>query len=191
MKKIYIIALVVSTCVFVSCSSNDEDGFSSSGYFFSVNYNGKDYNDNSTAGFLIGGNVDNCNSNKPLFSANTGQIENSKLFIDAHFIHLENLSDFESNTNNSSELRANVSSSNDCFNNFDFALNVTIDNKQYKLDTSKTSSSTINKVSKASENATEVTFSIQGDFTGNYVENNGSSKTVLTGSYRLPVIVLK
>jgi len=190
MKKI--VLLFAITVVLFGCS-NDNDGDSSDydGYYFEATYLDGTYVDES---FYVGGvefGADACTATNDLISTSLGQLEKSDFFIDAHLVHYENQSDFESNKNDSSNLSADKYLSTDCFNNFELSINFVLDDQGLSLDVSKNNVSKINKITKVNETNLEITYSIEGEYIGNFKNTTSNSTASLVGNYRVPIIVLK
>ena len=172
----------------MSCSNDDDSNLND--YYFEVSYLGENYSEN-VSGYVSGGGAINCNSNTELFGAFLVDIETSKLSLRSSFTHYENLFDFENSLNDNSTYRANAWFGTDCFANMELVINFSLKNEIIELDTSLTSSSTINNIVKVSESNTEVTYSIEGVFTGNYINTNNNAKTTLEGRFRCPIVLLK
>ncbi|MFD1293466.1 hypothetical protein ACFQ5N_06420 [Lutibacter holmesii] len=190
MKKI--VLLFVINLVLFGCSKDNDGGSSDyNGYYFETTYLDVTYVDES---YYVGGvelGADACTSTNDLIGTSLGQLEKSNFFIDAHFIHYENQSDFESNKSDASNLTANKYSLYDCFNNLELSINFVLDNQDLILDESKNNVSKINKITIVNETNLEITYSIEGEYIGNFKNTTSNSTASLVGNYRVPIIVLK
>jgi len=190
MKKPVLLLLVI-TISLIGCSKSNDDTPTNDDDYFEVVYLSEKYVDNS---WYVGGvefELDGCNTTKDLIGVSLGQFEKSNFFIDVHFAHYENLTDFENSTNESSNIRANSYVISDCFDNLDLTINFVLDNQALVLDESQNSFNKINKINKVSETNLQTTYSVHGEYKGFFKSSDNSITASLVGSYRAPLNVLK
>jgi hypothetical protein len=188
MKKIVLLILVLGFSL-ISCSDDDGNSSSETGYYLEVNLLGDTYKDTNIG--LFSYNEDECNTNLPLVIQSIGQIEKSNFFIDSFIVHFEDQSDFQGyNVNNSTFWANSYMQDGDCYENLNLIINFELDGIDLNLDTTKNNSNTIKKVSKISESNLEITYSVEGSFIGTFKKSD-NTLVELTGKYRLPISTLK
>lgn len=184
--------LILIIIIFTGCSKEEnEDSNKDADYYFSTSFLGETYMDE---GLLIGGlilSAEECNTFEFLAAAVLGQFEKSGLFINAQIIYYEDDTDFQNSDKSDTDVVSKGSIIMDCFNNLDLDLTLYYNDENWILDTSKPNYNKIIKLSKLEESNLNVTYTLEGEYEGNFLNPSDNSTAKLKGSYRVPLHTLK
>ena len=189
MKKISILITMLAAA-FLGCSKEEDDIGNREENFFKASFLGETYiEEGVSVGASIGGTQD-CNNSEMLSAVGVGYFEKSDLFFTAQFIHFDTENDFQTANQNNAKL-VNSEIIGNCFSNFDLNIDLLLDGYEVVLINSSKNSHKISKILKVEETKLENNYVIEGEYFGVYENTQDNSTIEISGSYRVPINVMK
>jgi hypothetical protein len=191
--KTAILLLLLTNCI--SCSKSSSSNSSPSTGYLKINVDGKDFEETNTlniAGTGYGSILQSCNG-KDQFKQFHAMIENSTFFFQVGLVHAENAVDFGSPAAGNFNIYTLINFFNNkyCYNNltFDVEYEDKASDKSYELISGGTHK--IISITKVSSDNANTVYSVEGTFTGTYKLVGGTKTSIVNGSYRTFIKVLK